>query len=155
MYIFLDFDGVLYTSTYNLLLNSENKKDKDKFGYLFDPKCIQNLNKIVDECDAKIIISSTWRQNGLDYLNGLFKHRKIEGEIVGVTPLGTIDKLFFSRCEEISSYIKTNNVKEYIIIDDNISEDDFCYKDVYQTSMKHGLTDDITKQIIKNYEQRN
>ena len=152
MYIFLDFDGVLYTSTYNLLLNSEHKKEKDKFGYLFDPKCVQNFNTLIDYCDddVKIVISSTWRQNGLDFLIELFKYRGINGKIIGMTPLGTIDKLFFSRCEEISSYIKTNNVKDYIIIDDNISVNDFCYKDVYQTTMKNGLTDKIIKNIIDN-----
>ena len=59
MIIFLDIDGVLYTSTYFEYLTINKKKASDKYGFLFDPICINNLNKITLKYDAKIVITSS------------------------------------------------------------------------------------------------
>ena len=55
-YIFLDFDGVLNTP-------------KGKF----DQKAIGKLRRLLERCDAKVIISSTWRLQGVEYIRHLWK----------------------------------------------------------------------------------
>lgn len=50
-YIFLDFDGVINTP-------------KGKFA----KKAVANLLHLVERSDAKIIISSTWRLQGMEYI---------------------------------------------------------------------------------------
>ena len=54
-YIFLDFDGVLNTP-------------KGKF----DQKAIGKLRRLLERCDAKVIISSTWRLQGVGYIRHLW-----------------------------------------------------------------------------------
>jgi len=150
--IFLDIDGVLYTSkNYNKLL-ANNLATNDDYGYLFDDKCVENLSKLNKHIHFDVIITSSWRTKGIDYLETLFRERNININIVGITPIGTMDKLYFSRCEEVKDYIKTNNITtDIIIIDDNFGECNEKY-DVYKTTMKNGLTEDITNKIINKYE---
>ena len=46
---------------YDLYLNKHNLPEKDEFGVLFDPDCIAALNHIIDETNAEIVISSSWK----------------------------------------------------------------------------------------------
>ena len=58
--IFLDFDGVLNSSGYSASLFEAGKPTKDEYGQeLFDPETVNLLNRIVDETEAKIVISSS------------------------------------------------------------------------------------------------
>lgn len=73
--IFLDIDGVL------ALMH----KDHDEYGSLFHDEFVNNLQKIIDETGAKIVISSSWRKNGLVEMRNLWKHRNLPGEIIDTT----------------------------------------------------------------------
>jgi hypothetical protein len=55
--IFLDIDGVLAPHP-----ESCKKPNIDKFGYAFDADCVYWLNKLIKETNAKIVISSSWRE---------------------------------------------------------------------------------------------
>ena len=88
-YIFLDFDGVLNTP-------------KGKF----DQKAIDNLRYLLERSDAKVIISSTWRLHGMEYIQKLWQDYHLPGEVVGLTP--SCNSIDFS----------------YIILDD---EEDFLF----------------------------
>ena len=57
--IFLDIDGVLSPRWWN------SDKQSDNYGCLFDAKAVANLAKIVEETDAEIVISSSWKNVGL------------------------------------------------------------------------------------------
>lgn len=59
--IFLDFDGVLNTERHQARLAVEGKPNKDAWGPLFDPSAVENLRLIIDNTDAAIVISSSWR----------------------------------------------------------------------------------------------
>lgn len=59
--IFLDFDGVMDTAYYDNYLNYMGLPEKDKYGVVFDPDCIANLRRIIDETGAGIVVSSTWK----------------------------------------------------------------------------------------------
>jgi len=73
--IFLDIDGVL------ALMHKEH----DEFGSLFHQHFVDNLKLIIDETQAKIVISSSWRKNGLVEMLNLWKHRNLPGEIIDTT----------------------------------------------------------------------
>lgn len=59
--IFLDFDGVMDTAYYDHILSKEGKPLDDEYGAIFDPYCIQNLKRIIEETGADIVVSSSWK----------------------------------------------------------------------------------------------
>ena len=80
--IFLDFDGVL---------NSINGYSDIQIVSCFkiDPECMDRLNQIIDQTDAKIVISSAWRCHyNMEELQEILDDGGLKGEI--------IDVLFFS-----------------------------------------------------------
>jgi len=56
--IFLDIDGVLNVCS----------MERDEYGSLFHKHFEDNLRWIIDQTDAKIVISSTWRFSGLEIM---------------------------------------------------------------------------------------
>ena len=120
-YIFLDFDGVINTP-------------KGKFA----KKAVANLLHLVEKSDAKIIISSTWRLQGMEYIQQLWQEYHLPGEVIGLTP--SCNSTNFSNVDgqeewqglhgckglEIAEWLRLN-AKEpyrYIILDD---EEDFLF----------------------------
>ena len=87
-YLFLDIDGVLNTARYSNYLIDHNEDDVDEDGALFDPEAVNNLATIVSNIsDLKIIISSTWRLKGWDWMNRLWAKRQLPGSIYSFTPV--------------------------------------------------------------------
>lgn len=113
--IFLDFDGVLATEGYTDSLLVAGKKTKDKFGTLFNPDCTEQLNWIVSQTNAKIVITSSWK----NYLSlwgmiRMWRYRKLSGLVIGVTPSVSI-----YRGDEINKWLcKHRGITNYVIIDD-------------------------------------
>lgn len=115
--IFLDLDGVL-----NIC-----RSERDEFGSLFHEDFVQNLKRIVDETSAKIVISSSWRSDGLDVMQKMWKHRNLPGDVIGVTCdcvqiVENGDCEFYDMVErghEIQEWIDTHDVDNYVIIDDD------------------------------------
>ena len=112
-YIFLDFDGVI-------------------------KKAVANLLHLVERSDAKIIISSTWRLQGMEYILKLWQEHHMPGEVIGLTPscnsvnFSNVDGveewqgLHVSKGLEIAEWLRLN-AKEpyrYVIFDD---EEDFLF----------------------------
>ena len=122
-YIFLDFDGVINTP-------------KGKF----DKNAIANLRRLVERSDAKVVISSTWRLQGMEYIRHLWQKYHLPGAVVGLTP--SCNSIMFSNVEgteqwqglhaakgqEIAEWLRLN-AKEpyrYVILDDE--EDVLCFQ---------------------------
>ena len=55
--IFLDIDGVLMTENHLLDLNALGKPMSIKGSHIFDPACVENLTRIINATDAKIVLS--------------------------------------------------------------------------------------------------
>lgn len=113
--IFLDFDGVLSTDNYLDLLSETKSKTSDYWGRLFDPECVNSLKRIVDKTEARIVVTSSWR----NYLSIwqfilMWKLRNMPGILAGVTPKSSI-----YRGNEIAKWLNIHrNITNYIIIDD-------------------------------------
>ena len=144
--IFLDIDGVLncekaYRSgqcNYVEWTNHLGERDHHQSFCLWSKDL---LNKLIEETGAKIVISSTWRSSGIEFMKSVWQHEGMKGEIIGVTPnfRGDIDGYTIPRGCEIDYYLKhdlefshinwdkgvqqkyidESGVENYIIIDDD------------------------------------
>ena len=113
--LFLDIDGVLNHNKF-YQNRSNTKLVHDNYPYNeFDPISVSHLNKILDETDAKLVVSSSWRVDS--NLQDTFKEVGIRHKIYGITPW-LIGKNIH-RGDEINEYIVNNgNVEKYCILDD-------------------------------------
>lgn len=117
--IFLDFDGVL-----NVI-----PQGHDYYGGIFHQEFVKNLERIIDETGAKLVISSSWRHSGLEKMRMMWENRLYPGEIIGITPdlrwRTHPDKLELNeeeyvRGDEIETWLKLHpEVTNYVILDDD------------------------------------
>lgn len=131
--IFLDFDGVLHS-----LHAAEHE--------LFKPEAIASINRILDELDANIVLSTAWRMdNDADKYNPWFKNR-----IISSTPIHTLDlQKKNPRFHEIMDFLIGNKYLHvpWIAIDDkrqHFPEE----SPAYITDPKVGITETDTNNII-------
>lgn len=157
--IFLDIDGVL-----NVI-----PQGHDQYGAIFHQHFVENLQYLIDQTYAKIVVSSSWRLSGLEFIQNMWRDRNLPGEVIDVTPTlrlqkgGCIvfhnDKLQRHPTEHIGGYSiprgceieywldheseKQGSVEKYVIIDD---DSDFLYSqrdNLVITYKNHDHTDAI------------
>ena len=125
--IFLDIDGVLNHNAFYVKRHEELKKGiKKEYPYSeIDPTSVINLNSLISETDAKVVISSTWRHSGLEYCKDVLEHHGFKGDIIDITPNLRSENCL--RGNEILKWVKDNesivgkyyNFTEYVILDDD------------------------------------
>ena len=144
--IFLDFDGVI-TIPPKWYINA-NK--------------IKYIKRIVDETEAKIVVSSSWRMNTvgetIDKMIGRPKRCPrnkmlywLVDNIYDITPWFS-DKKYYEtgRGGEIQTWLdKHHEVDNYVIIDDDHDMLDSQLYHFVQTNYEDGLTEVETKRAIK------
>jgi len=127
--IFLDIDGVLNHEIwfkgwkeYKELCGGIVDHEKRRW---FDPRCVALVNRLTDETNAKIVLSSTWRQGvPVNDLKELLKGVGITGELIDKTPKiyppagigGSLPRGF-----EIQTWLKKTKetIESYVILDDD------------------------------------
>lgn len=136
--IFLDIDGVLNCQTAYENGYCEYIEKNDISYPQFYPPSKSFLNKLIEETGAKIVISSTWRHSGLDFMRKVWDGEGMSGEIIDITPTLRIHELSLPRGLEIDvwlekhgfshifwseegqlEYIKKSGIENYLIIDDD------------------------------------
>ena len=167
-YLFLDIDGVLNTMVYARACQWKYGTVRDEDGAFFDPEAVRNLKYILDCVPAKLIISSSWRKNGMEWMKQLWKKRNLPGEIYSLTPIigkveyqNIIDETssfsyisYAKRGLEINEWLKKNTNSrtspyEYAIIDD---EDDFLFvqsENLIIPDPETGLTKEVADRVIE------
>ena len=164
--IFLDFDGVLNTDAYQANLRHAGNQGWDDYGQLFDPEAVGNLKKILDAVpDVRIVVESSWKAEGLDYLRLMWKERNLPGEIYDVTPdifneeILSIDLSVpnnirkvegIGKGREISAWLKRHGEAEsqYVILDDMADFSGELERNHIRVSQDIGITlDDAMKAI--------
>lgn len=115
--LFLDIDGVLIPA------KPWEKVTLDDDGYsVFHPLMVNNLNKLLEKGSFDIILSSARREKiPINKFNEFFKNRQISQKIVKYTPPASPNK---NRKQEIEEYIINNNIKRFLILDDDKSLND-------------------------------
>jgi hypothetical protein len=106
--VFLDFDGVL---------NSDVSVAKLGTRYRFWPPSIEALNHVLRQTDARIVVTSTWREHWTlsENAGALERDGLMPGRVVGKTcALGG------ERGKEIDSWLKSAPypVASFVILDD-------------------------------------
>ena len=156
-YLFLDIDGVLNTTSYAMACQWKYGRIADRDGAFFDPYTVENLKHIIETISIKIVISSSWRMDGINRIKKLWQNRNMPGEIFDITP--TIDDSHSTivkgkRGTEIEMWLRENPIKQgipdtYAIIDD---EDDVLPSQanhLFITDEENGLTEELAEKIIE------
>jgi hypothetical protein len=133
----LDIDGVLnHQEAYQ---NKECSFDFNNKYQKFAPKSKELLNQLIEKTGAKLVISSTWRSDGIERMQEIFELEGVVGDIVGLTPHYSIPGYGSApRGLEIESYLKSkkfwhinwskdeqrkymdaSGIENYIILDDD------------------------------------
>jgi hypothetical protein len=168
--IFLDFDGVICTSDSIIDARTFAKVNKDGDRNLYhekmiDPKLVENLNKVIDETQAFVVISSAWRNSdSLDTLKMYLENNGFCGIVIGRTPvwkeykedigIKTINDLQMfwehERGNEINLWLSENkNVDSYIIIDDELSDIEPLHEGRFiHTSLESGFHEGLIQEAI-------
>lgn len=152
-YIFLDIDGVLNSEQYYIEKpwpqRFEELKDKlDEhiaFGIAhIDPKAVKLLNRLVEETNAKIVVSSSWRG---DYaLQTIFSLAGIAEPIYGETPRSE----HRWRGAEIETWLEERQEPyKYVILDDDSDMLDTQRNNFIHTDWKVGLTEENVSKAIR------
>lgn len=161
--IFLDIDGVLnsedwYERRSKLYTSDEISENYPK--YEFDPFSVDSLNKITNETNAYIVISSSWRHGKtLDELVELFTLVGITGEVTGFTDDFAYNELNngkeiinyrIPRGCEIDYWLKNIDYifESYVILDDDSDmlyhqKDNFIHIDSYRGLIKDNAIEAI------------
>lgn len=166
--IFLDIDGVLNcdktfsdNNGIRLAYNKMLEHNKNKLSLLeyyeeylnillleIDSDKIEYIKSIAHETEAEIVISSSWRNLRIYPLLEDYLIKK------GLPIIGCTDKLN-DRGEEIRDYISKNNLKNYIIIDDEVFNDfdenqkyNLIYTNFYDNGLKYDMIDEAIKKLV-------
>lgn len=110
--LFLDIDGCLNTESFLWgVLSRTTHTDED----MIDPFHVEQLNRIVRETDCDVVLSSAWRVDGIDKVQGWLKLRGFEYKLLDVTP-GPLG--YANRTEEILAWLANNKASNFCVVDD-------------------------------------
>jgi hypothetical protein len=116
--VFLDFDGVLNSSTFIDFGVALFTADQ------IDARAVTILNGLLERSGAKVVVSSSWRRiHTIEALLELLRARGFTGEIVGVTPSLHLspDGIPRVRGHEIQMWLdeQPTPVERFVILDDD------------------------------------
>lgn len=151
--IFLDFDGVMDTGSYDSYLVNNNMPNVDEFGPVFDPECVKALESILNATGAQIVVSSTWKEfMTIEEIQEMWRCRKLPGVVIGMTP-----SCSRHRGDEIDAWLADcDTTCEYVIIDD-MDESQFNehqYEHLFVVNPYDGLNDEVASEIIEHFSVR-
>lgn len=130
-FILLDIDGVLTSDAFSRRCKAE-KIQPNTFGLdWFDPQCVSMLRRIIEKTGARIVLSSSWRDLGIDRLSKVWSENNLPGELAGTTPEWILVKK-----DAILEWIDRHPDDKYVIIDDA----DLRLKNQVRTNPITGLT---------------
>lgn len=149
--LFLDIDGVLVTKRF---WNFTGEPHRDMFGHVFDPITVRNLERVIAETGAKIVISSTWKFSGEDIMKDMWRLRKLPGEMIGVTP-NVPSRHGIDRGPEIQAWLDANKVDNFAIVDDDADFFDTQLPHFVRTTFDNGLTRKVADRLISILNNEN
>ena len=123
----------------------DGTKERSPLGFRgIDKELALLLKEIIDQTDAEVILTSTWKT---DYLEGSKDGRYLEKELgrCDITIKDcTFEDRWFKRAEGISNYLNAHPAESFVILDDEI----FTYKKDYPENWELGLSKETAAQAI-------
>lgn len=171
-YLFLDIDGVLNHDGW--FCSNAYKESRDNWKKsMFDPQCVERVNRILKETGAELVVSSSWRD--MADLKEIFEgvglptefHKTpyadhIYPDLDPIKDLGN-DDIRYWRGSEIKYWLEHNAEKpySYCILDDdcdmldeqldhfiNTVGDSIYQSKLYEWNCGSGLTEKCTERAI-------
>lgn len=132
--IFLDIDGVLNTH-----------KSVGRLGFDFiDHILVALVARIIEETQAKIVLSSTWRIDEKDRTTVANALAEYGLEIHDLTPVMYQEQ----RRVEIQAWLDQNHVERFAILDDDPAAE--IQGNFFRTNENLGLTVKIAEEVIRH-----
>ncbi len=125
--VFLDIDGVLNSQRWFDAQENEghvgfDPESDEMWLSMLDPECIARLNRVIAEHEAKVVISSSWR-NLLEpeRIHRLLAAKGFAGEVIGATTTsqGLVPTRRTQRGDQIAHWLATATVASFVILDDD------------------------------------
>lgn len=170
--IFLDIDGVLVTPCHMKALSEAGDEmyvgveewEKDRHRAIlpharFDPEAVSQLNRILEETGAKIVVSSTWRYRGRKEMAEIFQGQGVQGEVIDVTPAlrQRIRRWVRDTCgrgNEIAEWLHEHpEVEKFAILDDD-QDMSFLHHRLFCTGGNEGLTEEVADMVINHLNNK-
>lgn len=164
-FLFLDIDGVLNHQDWYHKTWEHRKKQEVVYPYSeFDPECVERVNRILKETGAKLVVSSSWRDD--IYLSDIFKEVGLPTEFDKTIGFFASSQLGFkTRGQEINYYLTkgsdciNKNIRYAILDDDNDFTNEQKLSSLFRTAASPcdepyeknegtGLTEKLTNKII-------
>ena len=137
--LFLDIDGVL--------INRESLLIASGFKATPPPYTVANLNYITQNCkNCQIVVSSTWRLAGLEFVQSKLVDWGVEAPIIDITT----PQLLPTRGQEIQEWISKHSEErfDFLVLDDSSDISPFESKRIHP-SFEKGLTRKQAKAAIR------
>lgn len=144
--LFIDFDGVLNTDKYICSFA--------EFGLIIDPTKMNLLKQIIDVTNAKIVLSTSWREHwdiepqncdniGIE-INSIFEQYGLH--ILDKTPI-----LNCCREDEIAAWLESNpQITNFVILDDRFLDSELIRGHFVKTSgYSKGLDEASADKVIE------
>lgn len=119
--IFLDIDGVLNSPDFQI-----HRFQRGPGRRPIDPVCVEHLNTLIRQTQARIVVSSTWRHEGLTRIRRTLRDHSVTAAVVGTTPIlerRTTSGLYAvpDRGHEIQAWLDGTRftVERFVILDDD------------------------------------
>ena len=143
--LFLDIDGVLNSHDWwrrREPLGLQGKALRD-----LDPEAVALLNGVIARTGAKVVISSTWRLFGVEFVEEALTRRGFVGEIIGATDVFS-DDMPNRRGREIFSWLNTHAKPESVAIVDDDSDMGPLLPRLVKTTHQRGIEREHVEQLV-------
>lgn len=137
--LFLDFDGVITSEPFTRKCIFEYCRENLYGLDWFDPDCIEQLRRIVVATGAKIVVSSSWRDLGMDKLRKVWAENNMPGELIDTAPIWVLTKV-----EAIKQWLKDHPCRRFAVLDDS----ELDVPNLVKTDPYTGLTEHEAEKII-------
>ena len=127
-YLFLDIDGVLNHDEWFESPEYRNNQANWKVS-MFDPKCVERVNKILKETWAELVVSSSWRNmtdleeifEGVGLPFKFWRTPYADHIYPDLDPMGDLynDDIRYWRGSEIKYFLERHPCDAYVILDDD------------------------------------
>lgn len=126
--LFLDIDGPMIPRR-ALLLN------KDVINETFDPVAVSMVNDVLDRCNARMVLCSTWRARTKKEIDFIFIKNALPPSHFHYDWRTSIKLPQLSRLEQIMNWITRNGPRKFAILDDEYMKTDKLVQVTYDDGM--------------------
>lgn len=153
--LFLDIDGVLnnhpsmerhgHIADFHSAIFTQRPLLKE--GMNFDPLCVNQIQTLQIRYNMKVVISSSWRFNAHPkHFIEVFNQYGWNLNTVCLTDTGIQECPIFNRSQIIEKYIRENDVRNFVMVDDTPALYDRLLDKLVLTNPMLGFTaDDLVK----------